>query len=86
MSPRPKTRQIDTTEFSGRVAARIDSLRQEQLLSTQALADKITKAGYSLGVQTLYGWLAGTRDVALDAIPAIAKALGVKVHDLIPTK
>ena len=86
MSPRPQIRVIDETEYSGRVAARINNLRIKQGLSTAALAKRIEEAGYPISTQTLYGWLGGIREVSLDSLPFVAKALGMKLLELLPAK
>lgn len=83
---RPKSRQPDTAKYSGRLAVRIDQLRIERGLSVEDLAEKVTVGGYELAAPTLYHWLNGNRQPALDALPYLAKVLRCKLPDLLPPK
>ena len=86
MAARPRTQKPNETRYSGRVAARIEARRAELGMSIVDLADKVTTSGYKLAPPTLYNWLGGNREPALDALPYLAKVLKVKLLDLLPPK
>ena len=73
-------KEIDQTTFRGRVAARIRQRRQKRRLSVE---DAAARAG--VPQPTWYHWEKGER-LPLDALPAIAAALGCTPRDLIPGK
>jgi DNA-binding XRE family transcriptional regulator len=85
VSPRPP-KQPRTATYSQRLAARLRALREESGLTVDELLAKILRAGYKLSRVTLYQWEQATRSVALDAVPAIAKALGIPARDLFPER
>lgn len=86
VAARPRTQEPDPSRYSGRVAARIEARRAELGLSIKDLAKKLTDGGYTVAPPTLYNWLGGNREPALDALPLLAKVLKVKLHDLLPPK
>ena len=86
MAARPRTQEPDLTRYSGRVAARIEKARAGLGLSITDLAQKLTDGGYPIKTATLYHWLGGNREPAMDALPLLAKILRVKLHDLLPPK
>ena len=70
----------DLTTYSGRLAARIRELRDERRLTVQEVADKS-----GIPLYTLYGYENGRREIPLDLLPALAKALRCKTpDDLLP--
>ena len=77
---------VDTSTYSGRLAVRIRSLRIEAGLSVEDFAKRITKANYELSVTMAYKWEQNTHTPHSDAYPAIAKVLGVSVHELLPSR
>lgn len=79
-------KQPDTTTYSGRFAVRIRELRTAAGLSIDELAAKMVAAGYQISAPTLYHWENGNRDPHLDAVPALAKCLWVKIADIFPAK
>ena len=83
--PRP-SKEPDTSQFSGRIAARIRAERERIGLSVEELAAKIEGAGYSIAAPTLYHWENGNRRPDLDALPFIAKALRLRLSDFLPPK
>lgn len=85
MAPAPK--KPDETTYAGRFAARLRVLREKRGLTGQDAAVAITEAGYSVAQRSYYAWEAAQNEPPLDALPAIAKALGLRgVRDLMPTK
>jgi transcriptional regulator with XRE-family HTH domain len=79
-------KQVDESTYSGRLAARIRALRNERKMDVETLAKAVTKKGYKLGTSTLYHWENGTLQPNIDAMPAMAKALGVTLTELFPAK
>lgn len=74
-----------TNDYRGRVSQLWSHLRAGRDVAEVVKA--IRKAGYGkCGIATYYNWEAGRTDPPLEALPAIAKALGVKVADLFPVK
>lgn len=86
MSAERAKKSADPGTYSGRCAARLRQLRREAGLSVEELAKRLSTAGYSVSVPTIYHWENGTRRIDLDAIPALAKALKVAPHKLLPDK
>lgn len=91
---RTRTRQVaarprkepDSKTFSGRLARQIRALRDGHEWSAEELAQKIRAAGYGVSISTIYHWENGTRQIPVDALPYIAKALRVQLIDLFPQK
>ena len=52
-------------------------------LSVARIVDRINDYGYELSADTYYKWERGTRKPPCDAIPYIAKALGVSEQDIV---
>ncbi len=75
-------KEVDTSLYSLRCAVRLRELREAAKLSVEELAAKVTRAGYELTVVTLYRWENGLRQIALDAVPALAKALKLPAREL----
>lgn len=81
-----KRKSLDVSTFSNRVAARLVKLREASGLTPDELAAKVTKSGYEISPVTLRHWENGNRAVALDAVPALAKSLKVKVREFFPSR
>ena len=73
---RPPKEPDDSTYF-GRIALRLKALRIAANFDHDKAADRITKAGYSVAVSTVYRWEQGKTQPHVEALPAIAKAYGV---------
>lgn len=71
MNPAPKA--PDQSTYSGRFAARLRSLREKAGVN---VSDLVSAAGVSQS--TYYNWEAGATTPPLNAMPALAKALGLK--------
>ena len=73
-----KAKAIDTTTLQGKIAAEIRRRREKKKLS---VADAAAAAG--VPEQTWYRWEQG-RSIPLDSLPAIARALGCTLRQLLP--
>lgn len=81
MSP---ARQEPTKDFRGRVSQLWIHLRAGR--DVEKIAAAVRKAGCKCSKATYYNWESGETDPPISAYPAIAKALGVQVADLFPTR
>lgn len=73
--------EVDTSEYSGRLAESIKQRRERAGLSQEQLAEEM---GVSSG--TIYHWENGNASPKWNQVPALAAALGVKVHTLLPAE
>ena len=79
MSPRAR-KEVDTSTYGGRFAARLRMLREKAGYSVEQLAEK---SGVSR--TTIFSWESATRKPLLDeTLLDIAKALEINVRTLIP--
>jgi len=81
MSPRPR-KEVDTSTYEGRFAARLKLLREKAGLSVEEIADWV-------GVKaiTVYGWESGSRSPHISDLPALADTFGFKrIRDILPEK
>ncbi len=81
----PAKIEPDRSTYSGKFAARLCELRAGR--DVERIVKAIERAGFDrCGRATYYNWEAGKTDPPIDALPALAKALGVKqVADLFPS-
>ena len=70
----PKPRMLDAAE-----------LKATERVCEEVVA-AISKNGYEVAVATFYHWEVARREPPLDAFPAIAGALGLKIRTLFPTE
>ncbi len=84
MSPAPKP--IDEATYGGRFAANLQRLRIKAGLTGKDAAAAITSHGFATQWRTYYGWETGERTPPMNAMPAIASAMGVSIRSLFPTK
>ncbi len=75
---------IDESTYAGRFASRLRQLREKTGLTGFDVADHLTCNGYHCGERTYYGWESGRREPSLDALPILAKVLGVSIRALFP--
>jgi len=75
----PARIEPDARMYSGRLAARLRTLREKAGLSIE---DMVSLTG--IPQRTLYSWEAGFRMPPYDTLPTLAEALGVKVRTLLP--
>lgn len=79
-------KEIDTSEYSGRVAERFRFLLDSRKMDVAELQQRLKVAGESVPVPTLYNYLNGTRPIPLDLVPYLADALGVSVRVFFPSE
>ena len=82
----PARKEPDISTYSGRIAKRMQRLRLDAEKSVQEVIVSMEKNGYSIGEPAYRHWENGTRPQHVNALPAIAKALGVKLEELLPKK
>ncbi len=78
----PAKKEPDLTTYRGRFAARLRELRGDK--DVAAVLKSLEKSRHGIGRATYYNWEAAATDPPLNALPALAKALGCTVHDLFP--
>ena len=79
-------KQPDNTLYSGRLAIRIDELRTAKGMTIEQLQEAIVRTKYNVSVSGLYKWLNGDAQPQYEALPHIAKALGISIAELMPAK
>lgn len=74
-----KRKDVDTSTYSGRVAARLRLLREDRKLTVKKMAKRlgITPTAY-------YYYESNDYDVPLNSVPKICRILGVTVSDFFP--
>lgn len=83
----PPKSNIDTSTYSGRIAARIRELREARGWTVKELANRINAAGGSnLANSTVHGWDNGSRSIDCDFLPTVAKVFGLSVRSFLPVK
>lgn len=85
----PPKRKIDTTRYSGRIAARLRSLREERGWLVGKLAEEINRllpADSRVAVSTVHHWDNGGRKLDPDLYPILAKVFGMTVAEFLPKK
>lgn len=81
----PAKKPVETDTYSGRFAVRLHSLRAGR--DVDRIVSAIKRAGFDrCSKATYYNWEGGVYDPPIDALPALAKALGVSVPELFPSK
>jgi len=81
LSTRPmsrKRKEIDTTTFSGKFAARLKQLREKKKMSVEELAERT-----GIPHPTLYRWESGDRCPVNEQIFLVASVLEIKVSRLL---
>lgn len=79
-------KQVDTSQFTGRFAKRLTTLREEAGLTVEKFASKLTDAGYEIRGTTIYSWEQGRSSPHVEAFPAIAKVLKIAIADILPKR
>ena len=77
---RPR-KEVDTSTYTGRFAARLKMLRENTGLSVDELSEKS-----GIPRQTLYDWESTKASPPVKELPKLAETLGVKVRTLLPIK
>lgn len=78
MNPRPR-KELDTSTYEGRFAARLKMLREKAGLSVDTLAE-VTE----FPRQTLYDWESTKSSPPVKHLPKLAESLGVSIRALLP--
>jgi ribosome-binding protein aMBF1 (putative translation factor) len=68
--------KVDTSDYSGKIAARVRTLRETASMSVEDLAKK---AG--IDIKAMYAYEQRTRRIPPEKYPALAKALNCKTPD-----
>jgi hypothetical protein len=79
-------KKADKSSYSGRVAARLRSLKKARKWNDDALWLALRQAGADVSVSTIRSWQNGNRLIHPDEYPAIAKAFGVPIREFLPDK
>jgi transcriptional regulator with XRE-family HTH domain len=77
---RPR-KQIDTSTYEGRFAARLKMLREKAGLTPEAVAEAVGVAR-----SAYFNWEAETNSPHVKYFPALASAFGVSVRTVLPEK
>ncbi len=77
---RPR-KEIDTSTYEGRFAARLKMLREKAKLSQEEVAETIGVAR-----SAYFNWEAGANSPHVKYFPALALAFGVSIRTIIPEK
>lgn len=72
-------KEVDTSTYAGRFAVRLRELRERAGLSVEKLA-----AESGIPAPTLFDYESSRRNPSIDRLPAIAIALKVTIHELVP--
>lgn len=81
----PARKPVNEKLYSGRFADRLRELRGER--DVDRILAAIAKAGFGrCSKATYYNWEGGITEPPIDALPALAKALGVTVPELFPVR
>lgn len=83
----PPKSNIDTSTYSGRIAARMRELREQRGWTVAELCERLNRelrGDMKIAVQTLHSWDSRKRRIDSDYLPAIAGAFGLSVRAFIP--
>lgn len=82
----PPKSDIDTSTYSGRIAARLRSLREAKGWTVKELTARINKANppRSVAQSTVHAWDSNRHKVDPDYIPAIARVFRLTIRSFLP--
>lgn len=80
MAAKPK-KEVDTSTYTGKFAARLTMLRKKAGLSVEELSEKS-----GIPKRTLYAWESTENQPLIGQLPQLAEALGIKIRTLLPEK
>ncbi len=80
MNARPR-KEIDTTTYEGRFAARLKMLREKKKMTVEELAEKT-----GIPRSTLFAWESMGRSPINEDLAKLAEGLGTSVRNLMPEK
>jgi len=75
---------INVGTYTGRIAARIRELRDKNGVSVVDLYETVKDAPGVRSLEQFKQWERGASPIHVNAIPALAEALGVKISKLLP--
>ncbi len=84
----PPKSDIDTSTYSGRIAARLRELREAKGWTVKELTGRINGASppRKIAQSTVHAWDNGGKAINPDFFPAIARAFGKSVRSFIPAE
>lgn len=85
----PAKKPVDTSQYSGRIAARLRELREAKGWTVADLAERLNrslKPDQRIANSTLHGWDAGDRAINPDYYPALAAVFGMSVRGFLPAE
>jgi transcriptional regulator with XRE-family HTH domain len=81
MAARPR-KQVDTSTYEGRFAARLKELREKAKLTAEQAAERM-----GIVPSAIYGWESGRNRPTIADLPKIAEALKLKkIKDILPNE
>lgn len=81
---RQRSKDPNTREYSGRVAARLRRLREDRGWTVETLVEKLELQEYSTTKATIYKYESGDLMLPWDKIPHFAAAFGVSIGHFLP--
>ncbi len=85
----PAKKEIDPTNYSGRIAARMRKLRTEKGWTVADLHERLNRVvpkEMKIAGSTLHGWDNGDRKVDPDYYPALGEVFGLTVRAFLPSE
>ena len=82
----PPRKKTNTTTYRGRFSARLRKLREAAGLDVESMVAAVNRHGYECSTAAYYHWENGTAVPRIDALPSLAKALGLTPADLLPDR
>lgn len=87
-NPRSKRTDYQRKTYGSRLGARLRELRERRGLRVSDLGDVLRGDGLTISDPAIYAWERGAEnggdDMPVRYLPAVAAALGVKIHTLLP--
>jgi transcriptional regulator with XRE-family HTH domain len=75
---------VDDSNYLGRFAVRLRKLREKSGMTVEEYTAKVCENGYPIVPRTVYHWERARTTPPLEAIPAMAAALSIKIRTLFP--
>lgn len=79
-----RQREPDLTSYSGRVAARLRSLREERGWSVEELLSRLKQQKVRISLAAIYHYENGRRSIPPNLYPALAAIFGKSVRTFLP--
>jgi transcriptional regulator with XRE-family HTH domain len=83
----PAKTEIDTSSYSGRMAARLRQLREAKGWTVAELQERINTRvpkARRIAQQTVHSWDSGRRIINTDYLPALADCFGLSIGGFLP--